>query len=109
MKRTSSTKKETNSNSNSVQKFHAAKSVIGNMLHMNESEYTVYTEKALKGSVKVHYLLPLMNRWRKEKKAALNSVGTGCDDLEAKDSQRLGSHDESQSQGNDVEGSNVGE
>ena len=50
-----------------------------------------------------------MNRWRKEKKAALNSVGTGCDDLEAKDSQRLGSHDESQSQGNDVEGSNVGE
>ena len=77
------------------------------MLHMNESEYTVYTEKALKGSVKMHYLLPLMNQWRKEKKAALNSVGTGCDDLEAKDSQRLGSHDESQSQGNDVEGSNA--
>ena len=62
------------------QKFNEARCAIGNMLHMNEDEYTAYAEKALKGCGRVEYLLPLMKLWRKAKLGVpISNISVGED------------------------------
>jgi hypothetical protein len=80
---------------------------IGNRLYMEETYYLECNKNAMKGCDKVKYLLPQMNRWGNAKKTALSGVAVGSGELEAKDSQGLGSLDDSRLLGSDGGESNV--
>ena len=78
--RGSSTNSESINRRNPDQKFNEARCAIGSMLHMNEDEYIVYANNALKGCDKEQYYVPLMKMWRKAKLVVpISNISVGVD------------------------------